>query len=126
MGDLMQLLTLFILFLIFILIDLLLEVGVQVFREWSVPRQKLLVSAQLADHAVLHHNDAVDLREVTEAVGDEQTCLAGQRARVRDHLVEDVPTDVGIDSGERIVEKVDIGFVVHRSGQADSLLLASR
>lgn len=36
-----------------------------------------------------------------------------------------MPTDVRIDSRQRVVEQVDIGLAVDGSGQADSLLLTA-
>ena len=42
------------------------------------------------------------------------------------HLVEDVGSDVGIDSGEGIVKKVDVGIGVNRSSNADALFLTPR
>ena len=54
-----------------------------------------------------------------------QQYLIFQNAIPANHPIEQVPSHVTINSGEGVVKEVDIRVTIHRTCQADTLLLTS-
>ena len=85
--------------------------------------QQLLVRADLADLALVHHDDLVGALNGAEAVGDHDRGAAFDHAGQR---VAHAEFGFGVDARGGFVEDEDLGIVRQRSGERDELLLAGR
>ncbi len=70
--------------------------------------QQLLVRADLAHLALMHHDDLVGALHGTEAVGDDDRGAAFHHAAER---IADAELGLGIDAGGGFVEDEDLGIV---------------
>ncbi len=57
---------------------------------------------------------------------DQDPGLSPKDSSWSDNLLEDVLPDVRVDGRKRIIEQIEVGVVVHSSGQAYPLLLPAR
>ena len=86
----------------------------------------MLVGATLDDFAVAQEYDVVSFHEYRDGVGGQDPGLSGEQTLGTKYIVDQVASNMLINSAQHIIQEVDVSASIHGSGECQTCLLSTR